>query len=72
MLKKPRKIKDKRKVIPLLSETVVENIIKKVAEEPVPQHVIDEAVADASRARTKELRQKEMYDSEDWNWSGFR
>ncbi len=41
-------------------------------EEMVPQHVIDEAVADASRERTKELKQMEMYDSQDWNWSGFR
>lgn len=41
-------------------------------EEKVPQHVIDEAVADASRERTKELKQQEMYDSLDWNWSGLR
>ena len=38
----------------------------------IPQHVIDEAVMAASRERTKELRQMEMYNSEDWNWSGFR
>ena len=61
-----------RKVVHLLSEKVIDNIAKKVAEEPIPQHVIDEAVADASRERTKELRQMEMFDSEDWNWSGFR
>ena len=41
-------------------------------EKKVPQHVIDEAVADASRERAKELKQQEMFDSEDWNWSGFR
>ena len=61
---------------------MVEDAAKKVAEEPIeemaelprkiPQHVIDEAVMDASRERTKELRQMEMYNSEDWNWSGFR
>ena len=61
-----------RKVVHLLSEKVIDNIAKKVAEEPIPQHVIDEAVADASRERTKELRQMEMFDSEDWNWSGFQ
>ena len=79
------------KVTHLLSESVVDNIARKVAEEPmedfygdwptlryddpdykVPQHVIDEAVADASRERTKELRQMEMYYDPDWNWSGFR
>ena len=74
------------KVTHLLSESVVDNIARKVDEEEtdwptlryddpdykVPQHVIDEAVADASRERTKELRQMEMYDSQDWNWSGFR
>ena len=74
------------KVTHLLSESVVDNIARKVDEEEtdwptlryddpdyrVPHHVIDEAVADASRERTKELRQMEMYDSQDWNWSGFR
>ena len=63
-------------------EKMFEDAAKKVAEEPIeemaelprknPQHVIDEAVMDASRERTKELRQMEMYNSEDWNWSGFR
>jgi hypothetical protein len=56
----------------MLGETVIDNIAKKVAEEPVPQHIIDEAVADASRERTKELRQMEMYDDEWMNWSGLR
>ncbi len=60
----------------------VDKIAKKVAEEPVeemeelprkiPQHVIDEALADEARQRTRDLRQMEMYDSEDWNWSGLR
>ena len=60
----------------------VDKIAKKLAEEPVeemeelprkiPQHVIDEALADEARQRTRDLRQMEMYDSEDWNWSGLR
>ena len=43
-----------------------------VEEEEVPQHVIDEALADDARQRTKDLRQMEMYDDEMWNWSGLR
>ena len=64
----------------------VDKIAKKVAEEPmenvdegnyeympkVPQHVIDEDLADCARERTKELRQMEMFDDEMWNWSGLR
>ncbi len=63
-------------------EKMVENAVKKVTEEPmeemeelprkIPQHVIDEALADEARQRTRDLRQMEMYDSEDWNWSGLR
>ncbi len=63
-------------------EKMVENAVKKVSEEPmeemeelprkIPQHVIDEALADEARQRTRDLRQMEMYDSEDWNWSGLR
>tara|TARA_B100000953_G_C18005348_1_gene416374 strand:- start:310 stop:678 length:369 start_codon:yes stop_codon:yes gene_type:complete len=65
--------------IPVLS--MIERIVKKVAEEPIepganmediPQHIIDEDAADRAKERTKELRQKEMYDDEMWNWSGFR
>ena len=41
-------------------------------EREVPQHVIDEALADDARQRTKDLRQMEMYDDEMWNWSGLR
>ena len=41
-------------------------------EKEVPQHVIDEALADDARQRTKDLRQMEMYDDEMWNWSGLR
>lgn len=61
-----------RKVVQLLSEEVVDNIARKVAEEPIPQHVIDEAAADASKERKKEFRQMEMFDDPDWNWSGQR
>ena len=38
----------------------------------IPQHVIDEAAADAARQRTRDLRQMEMYDDEWMNWSGLR
>ena len=38
----------------------------------VPQHVIDEDLADRARERTKELKQMEMFDDETWNWSGLR
>ena len=65
-------------------EKMVEDAAKKVAEEgidesmlqedveEIPQHVIDEALADDARQRTKDLRQMEMYDDEMWNWSGLR
>ena len=43
-----------------------------VEEEEVPQHVIDEALADDARQRTKDLRQMEMYDDPYMNWSGLR
>ena len=38
----------------------------------VPQHIIDEDLADSARERTKELKQMEMFDDDDWNWSGRR
>ena len=65
-------------------EKMVEDAANKVAEEgidesmlqedveEIPQHVIDEALADDARQRTKDLRQMEMYDDEMWNWSGLR
>ena len=63
-------------------EKMVEDAAKKVAEEPieemselpeeVPQHVIDEAKVDAALERMRDQRQHYMYNSEDWNWSGFR
>ena len=68
------------------SQAMIDNIAKKVAEEPmenvdegnyeympkVPQHVIDEDLADRARARTKDLRQMEMFDDPYENWSGHR
>ena len=68
------------------SQAMIDNIAKKVAEEPmenvdegnyeympkVPQHVIDEDFADRARERTKELRQMEMFDDPYENWSGLR
>ena len=67
------------------SQAMIDNIAKKVAEEPmenvdegnyeympkVPQHVIDEDLADRARERTKELRQMEMFDDPYENWSGL-
>jgi len=62
----------------------VDKIAKKVANEPleenmlqedieeIPQHVIDEELADAARQRTRDLRQMDMYDDEWMNWSGLR
>ena len=62
----------------------VDKIAKKVAEESInedvlqedkeeiPQHVIDEAKVDAALERMRDQRQHDMYNSEDWNWSGFR
>ena len=60
----------------------VDKIAKKDAEEPVeemeelprkiPQHVIDEEKVDAALERMRDQRQMDMYNSEDWNWSGLR
>ena len=62
----------------------VDKIAEKVANEPleedvlqedkkeVPQHVIDEAKVDAALERMREQRQMDMFNSEDWNWSGLR
>ena len=62
----------------------VDKIAEKVANEPlkenvpqedkkvIPQHVIDEALAETARQRTKDLKQMEMYDDEWMNWSGLR
>ena len=38
----------------------------------VPQHIIDEDLADLARQHSKELKQMEMFDDETWNWSGLR
>ena len=68
----------------MLSETVIDNIARKVAEEPtdfqevewimknVPQHVIDEERADEIKRLRKEQAQMEMYDDPYLNWSGHR
>ena len=63
-------------------EKMVENAVKKVTEEPmeemeelprkIPQHVIDEEKVDAALERMRDQRQMDMYNSEDWNWSGLR
>ena len=60
----------------------VDKIAEKVSKEPmeemeesseeVPQHVIDEAKVDAALERMRDQRQMDMYNSEDWNWSGLR
>jgi hypothetical protein len=57
------------------SEAVVDNIARKVAEEPmedVPQHIIDEERADEIRQMRKEQAQMEMFDDPYLNWSGHR
>jgi hypothetical protein len=55
------------------NETLDEDVLQEDEEERVvPQHVIDEALADDARQRTRDLRQMEMYDDEMWNWSGLR
>jgi hypothetical protein len=70
----------------LWSQGMVDTIAKKVANETmdedvlqedeqehkVPQHVIDEALADDARQRVRDLRQMEMYDDPYMNWSGLR
>ena len=55
------------------NEDVDEDVLQEDKKERVvPQHVIDEALADEARQRTRDLRQMEMYDDEMWNWSGLR
>ena len=55
------------------NETMDEDVLQEDEEERVvPQHVIDEALADDARQRARDLRQMEMYDDEMWNWSGLR
>ena len=60
------------------SNAVVDNIAKKVAEEPMenvddrPQHVIDEETIDLVRELRKEQAQMEMFDDPVMNWSGLR
>ena len=60
------------------SNGMVDNIARKVAEEPMenvddlPQHVIDEERGDAIRQWRKEHAQMEMFDDPYLNWSGLR
>jgi hypothetical protein len=55
------------------NEAVDENVLQEDEEERVvPQHVIDEALADDARQRARDLRQMEMYDDPYMNWSGHR
>ena len=55
------------------NETIDEDVLQEDEEErEVPQHVIDEALADDARQRVRDLRQMEMYDDPYMNWSGLR
>ena len=55
------------------NETIDEDVLQEDEEErEVPQHVIDEALADSARQRVRDLRQMEMYDDPYMNWSGLR
>ena len=57
------------------NESVDEDVLQEDEQEQereVPQHVIDEALADSARQRVKDLRQMEMYDDPYMNWSGLR
>ena len=68
-------MEDKGQVTYMWSEAVIDNIARKVAEEPmddIPQHVIDEERGDMLRQLRKEQAQMEMYDDPYLNWSGHR
>jgi|TARA_B100001971_G_scaffold167903_1_gene159164 hypothetical protein len=55
------------------NETIDEDVLQEDEQErEVPQHVIDEALADSARQRVRDLRQMEMYDDPYMNWSGLR
>ena len=54
----------------LWSQGMVDNIARKVAEEP--QHVIDEEEVDEGILERHDRRQMEMFDDPDWNYSGLR
>ena len=70
----------------LWSNGMVDNIARKVAEEPMekvdegnyeylpkrPQHVIDEEEVDEKILERHDRRQMEMFDDPDMNWSGLR
>jgi len=44
----------------------------KEVKEKTPQHIYDEALADETRQRMKELDQIDMYNDPYMNWSGQR
>ena len=44
----------------------------KEVEEKTPQHIYDEALADETRQRMKELDRIDMYNDPYMNWSGQR
>jgi len=55
------------------NETIDEDVLQEDEQErEVPQHIIDEALADSARQRVRDLRQMEMYDDPYMNWSGLR
>ena len=55
------------------NETIDEDVLQEDEQErEVPQHVIDEALADSARQRVRDLRQMEMYDDPYMDWSGHR
>ena len=62
----------------LWSQGMVDNIARKVAEEPMknvderPQHIIDEEKVDEAILERHDRRQMEMFDDPDMNWSGLR
>jgi len=68
----------KNNITYIWSNAVVDNIARKVAEEPMedidgrPQHIIDEERGDMIREYMKEQAQREMYDDPYLNWSGLR
>jgi hypothetical protein len=68
----------KNNITYIWSNAVVDNIARKVAEEPMEdiddraQHIIDEERGDMIREYMKEQAQREMYDDPYLNWSGLR
>ena len=60
-------------MVDLWVKEITHGVVRQIEQErEIPQHVIDEDLADRARQRTRDLRQMEMYDDEMWNWSGLR